>query len=58
MSGTSVHRITTKNHYKIIGLIYSKAMIFDLDVENKNENWQEPFLKSTHENKHDGISQL
>ena len=29
MFGPSVHRITTKNHDIIIGLIYSKAMTFD-----------------------------
>ena len=34
----------------IIGSIYFKAVTFDLDHESQKKNWQEQFLKPTHEN--------
>ena len=60
MFGHSVHRITTKNHDTIISPMHSKAvpLTFDLDLDSQKKNWQETFLKHTHESKHDGISQL
>ena len=42
----------------IRGSIYSKAVPFDLDLESQKKNWQEQFLKPTHETKHDDIYQL
>ena len=56
--GTSFHRKTTKNSDIISGPIYSKAVTFDLDLESQKKKWQEPFLKSSNETKHDGISQI
>ena len=53
--GTSFHRNTTKNSDIISDPIYSKAVTFDLDLESEKKKWQEPFLKSTHYNKHFGI---
>ena len=53
--GTSFHRKTTKNSGIISDPIYSKAMTFDLDLESEKKKRQEPFLKSTHDNKHFGI---
>ena len=53
--GTSFHRKTTKTSDIISDPIYSKAVTFDLDLESEKKKWQEPFLKSTHDNKHFGI---
>ena len=53
--GTSFHRNTTKIGDIIRDPIYSKAVTFDLDLESEKKKWQEPFLKSTHDDKHFGI---
>ena len=55
---TSFHRIKINNHDIIIDPIYSKALTFDLDLDSQKKNSQEPFMKPTHETKHDGILQL
>ena len=51
----NIHRKSTITYHIITGIINSKAMTLDLDLESGKKNWQEPSLKSTHENKHFGI---